>query len=160
MIPLGMTPTQDTLELLIAELVKKQFFSEEIAKKIDRSSILWFYQTELGELLNRSSDVVKREQPFSMLKEADTIFEGFDEPDAPLLIHGIIDGYIELADEIILYDFKTDDVFGSQAQIEKKMRERYYGQLKLYCQALEKALNKPVKQTYLVLLKPKMIVAF
>lgn len=160
MIPLGMTPTQDTLELLIAELVKKQFFSEEIAKKIDRSSILWFYQTELGELLNRSSDVVKREQPFSMLKEADTIFEGFDEPDAPLLIHGIIDGYIELADEIILYDFKTDDVFGSQAQIEKKMRERYYGQLKLYCQALEKALSKPVKRTYLVLLKPKMIVAF
>ncbi len=41
-----------------------------------------------------------------MLKEADTIFEGFDEPDAPLLIHGIIDGYIELADEIICMTLK------------------------------------------------------
>ena len=54
-----------------------------------------------------------------MLKEAATIFEGFDEPDAELLIHGIIDGYVELPDRIILYDFKTDAVFGSEAQIEK-----------------------------------------
>ena len=88
-------------------------------------------------------------------KEAATIFEGFDEPDAELLIHGIIDGYVELPDRIILYDFKTDAVFGSEAQIEKRMRDRYYGQLKLYCQALEQALQKPVTETYLVLLAAK-----
>ena len=93
-----------------------------------------------------------------MLKEAATIFEGFDEPDAELLIHGIIDGYVELPDRIILYDFKTDAVFGSEAQIEKRMRDRYFGQLKLYCQALEQALQKPVTETYLVLLAAKKII--
>ncbi|WP_430609172.1 helicase-exonuclease AddAB subunit AddA [Enterococcus sp. DIV0876] len=160
MIPLGEQPTFASLAVLIDQLVQKRFFSEEIAKQIDRDSILWFYQTELGEKIVQFSEMVKREQPFSMLKEADTIFEGFEEPDAQLLIHGIIDGYIELQDEIILYDFKTDEMFGSEEYMIQKMKERYYGQLKLYSQALEKALHKPVRQTFLVLLSAQKVLAF
>jgi ATP-dependent helicase/nuclease subunit A len=158
MLPLTEIPTEDFLETFIDELVLKQFFTEEVAAQINRSSIQWFYQTDLGQTLLKHGNLVKREQPFSMLKEAATIFQGFDEPDAELLIHGIIDGYIELPDRILLYDFKTDAVFGSEAQIEKKMRDRYYGQLRLYCQALEQALNKPVTETYLVLLSAKKII--
>ncbi|OTN76553.1 helicase-exonuclease AddAB, AddA subunit [Enterococcus sp. 8G7_MSG3316] len=160
MLPLGETPTRESLTGLIDQLVENRFFSEEIAKQIDRESILWFYHTELGEKVLQYSNRVKREQPFSMLKEADTIFEGFDEPDAQLLIHGIIDGYIELPDEIILYDFKTDDTFGNEEQMIQKMKDRYYGQLKLYSQALEKALHKPVRQTFLVLLRAQKVLDF
>lgn len=160
MLPLGEQPTSESLTAHIDRLVEKRFFSEEIAKQIDRDSILWFYHTELGKKVVQFSDSVKREQPFSMLKEADTIFEGFDEPDAQLLIHGIIDGYIELPDEIILYDFKTDDTFGNEERMIKKMKDRYYGQLKLYGQALEKALDKPVRHMYLVLLHAQQVLDF
>ena len=158
MLPLTEVPTEASLAAFIDELVERQLFTKDVADKIDQGSIVWFYQTAVGQTLIKYATQVKREQPFSMLKEAATIFEGFDEPDAELLIHGIIDGYVELPDRIILYDFKTDAVFGSEAQIEKRMRDRYYGQLKLYCQALEQALQKPVTETYLVLLAAKKII--
>ena len=126
--------------------------------KIDQASIVWFYQNSRGANFDQVCNTGKTGAAIFNAKRSCHYFEGFDEPDAELLIHGIIDGYVELPDRIILYDFKTDAVFGSEAQIEKRMRDRYFGQLKLYCQALEQALQKPVTETYLVLLAAKKII--
>jgi ATP-dependent helicase/nuclease subunit A len=89
-----------------------------------------------------------------MLKDAQTVFLDFEEPGAELLVHGIIDGYIELDDYIILYDFKTDAVYANN---EEKIQQQYQGQLRLYKEALQQSLKKPVTETYLVLLNGQTI---
>ena len=91
-----------------------------------------------------------------MLKEAQSIFKDYDETGDELLIHGIIDGYLELADHIILYDFKTDYVPNGE---DNQMLERYQGQLTLYKQALEEALNKSVTEVYLVWLTERRVLS-
>lgn len=158
LLPLNQPPDAEFLEAFITALESKGILTNELASKIDREGIFWFYQTELGQLIVRDHQLVKREQPFSMLKEAQSIFSDFNEPDAELLIHGIIDGYIEFSDHIVLYDFKTDGVYGSLEQIATTMRQKYFGQLNLYAKALEQALGKKVKKKYLVLLQAKLII--
>lgn len=160
MLSLDTMPTQSSVEQFITELLQRRILSEEIAKTIDISSIIWFFSTELGRLLIDNHSHVKREQPFSMLKAAKDVFADFTEPDADLLVHGIIDGYLELEDSIILYDFKTDAIFGDEEEMVQKIKNRYYGQIHLYAQALEQALKKPVAKAYLVLLSGRKILDF
>ncbi|MEG0553781.1 MAG: hypothetical protein RR533_09720, partial [Carnobacterium sp.] len=69
-----------------------------------------------------------------------------------VLIHGIIDGYLEYEDEVVLFDYKTDQVDRYGLAAGEKMLEKYKGQMNLYRKALEITLNKPVTQVYLCLL--------
>jgi ATP-dependent helicase/nuclease subunit A len=91
-----------------------------------------------------------------MLRQASSIYTDFGDDEAEVLVHGIIDGYIEYEDEILLYDFKTDHV--SKHKSEKEIIDGYRGQLLLYKEALQEALKKPVKTVYLVLLSQKKLV--
>jgi ATP-dependent helicase/nuclease subunit A len=134
--------------------VTNNYLEKAVAEKIDIDAIVWFYQTDLGKSLVQHANNVHREQPFSMLKDAQTVFLDFEEPGAELLVHGIIDGYIELDDYIILYDFKTDAVYANN---EEKIQQQYQGQLRLYKEALQQSLKKPVTETYLVLLNGQTI---
>ena len=156
LLPLSAQVTTELIEQKIEQLVNSQFLDAKVARKIDVASIEWFYQTDLGQRLLANANQVRREQPFSMLKDAQTIYLDFDESGAELLVHGIIDGYLELEDQIILYDFKTDHVVQGQ---ENKLIEQYHGQLKIYREALEQALHKPVTETYLVLLRGRKVLA-
>lgn len=54
------------------------------------------------------------------------------------MIHGIIDGYVESADGVILFDYKTDRL--TPKTTVDTIRERYEGQLRLYATALTKIL--------------------
>lgn len=155
-LPLTQVPTLTLLRQKVKELIKNGIIEKKIAEKMDLSAVRWFFETDLGELLLTDAKNVKREQPFSMLKDARDIFLDFDEADAQLLIHGIIDGYIEYEDSVILYDFKTDAVYDQKSK--EKVIQNYSGQLRLYKEALTQALKKPVTKTYLVLLNTKEIV--
>uniref|UniRef100_UPI0035D090A0 PD-(D/E)XK nuclease family protein n=1 Tax=Bartonella sp. CL63NXGY TaxID=3243538 RepID=UPI0035D090A0 len=64
--------------------------------------------------------------------------------DERILIHGIIDGYLEQDQGIILIDYKTDHV--NQENEDRSIQlivDRYRGQLELYRQALN--MMKPTK---------------
>lgn len=156
LLPLTIPPTFDNIKQRLAKLVEQQQIESQVAEKIDLSAILWFFQTELGEKILATPELVHREQPFSMLKDAREVFLDFDEADAELLIHGIVDGYIEYEDYVILYDFKTDVVYNEQRKQE--LINNYQGQLRLYREALTQALNKPVVNTFLILLNHKEII--
>ena len=157
LLPLDVTPTLESVTARLTELVSQQVIDEKLAEIINLDSIVWFYQTALGQQILSQAEKVHREQPFSMLKDARKIFLDFDEADAELLVHGIIDGYIELEDHIILYDFKTDGVHGEQG--EQKLVNQYKGQLRLYKEALQEGLGKPVSETYLVLLNAQKLLS-
>lgn len=49
-------PTTESIQALLDELVKKRLVDQKVAKKIDFSAILWFFETELGkELIKQKS---------------------------------------------------------------------------------------------------------
>ncbi|MGM0124168.1 helicase-exonuclease AddAB, AddA subunit [Enterococcus sp. AZ194] len=153
LLPIDRIPTADEVEQLIQELVQKRLIAKEIAKRINRETILWFYQTPLAADLLANHLAVKREQPFSTLVPADEIFFDYPTGEDDLLIHGIIDGYLEKEDEIVLYDFKTDTIAKENRQESvEQITQRYLGQLRLYKKSLSDALNKPVTKVCLVLL--------
>ena len=60
------------------------------------------------------------------------------------MIQGIIDLYFEEDDGIVLVDYKTDKVNAYNG--EEILKERYYKQLDLYKDALERMTGKKVKE--------------
>lgn len=155
MLPLDRKPTEASIDGFIQELIDASVLDVPVAKKIDRKSLLWFFETQLGEQLLEQTEKVKREQPFAMLKNAQQIFMDYDDTEDDLLIHGIIDGFINYEDHLVLYDLKTDHVIGGNIE---PLKEKYRGQLKLYQEALEEAYQKPVTEVYLVLLSGRQLV--
>lgn len=153
-LPLKEQPTKESIEGLIKRLVKQKILTPELAEEVRVDNILWFFDTELGQKILTSADFVRREQPFAMLKEATEVYRDYDQVSDELLIHGIIDGFIEYPDRIILYDFKTD-YFADERKDEAV--ERYKEQLNLYKEALEQANHKPVTEAYLIFLTKQII---
>ena len=142
--------TPALVEETIARLLKEGLIENpELAAKIKVDGIVAFYQTPLGQRLLSAPHQVAREQPFSMLLSGDALFTNLAPGDGELLIHGIIDGYLESAAGIELFDYKTDRVApgGEQAIID-----RYQGQVNLYRQALNQMkAPKTVTHAYLYL---------
>ncbi|MGB6179251.1 helicase-exonuclease AddAB subunit AddA [Carnobacterium sp.] len=144
---------------LITDLVNRGMLQAEVAEKIEADKVVGFFENTLGQLLLSHPQHVKREAPFSLLIKADRIFTDLD-PTAEdnVLIHGIIDGYLEYEDEVILFDYKTDQVDRYGFATGEKMLEKYRGQMNLYKKALEITLNKPVTKVYLCLLANNKLV--
>lgn len=153
-------PTKESILHLIDELVQTKIIQENVAKRINIDQVLAFYQTSLGQQLLETPNQVIREQPFSMLLKAEDLIKDYPkETKDDLLIHGMIDGYIEKEESCILYDYKTDFVLDSENTKEiKKIIQRYRGQLNLYRKALAQATNKQVNQVFLVLLSAGIII--
>ncbi|MGP6147516.1 helicase-exonuclease AddAB subunit AddA [Jeotgalibaca sp. A122] len=144
------TPISDaSISLLIQQLMTAEAIDENVARRIDGTIISGFFQTELGQRILFDHEKVHREIPFTMLMKAGNLFEGIDKNgDDNLLIHGIMDGFIEYEDHIILFDFKTDYVGDNLDQLVNK----YRGQMIVYREALEEIKKKKVTETYLCLL--------
>ncbi|MDT2736681.1 helicase-exonuclease AddAB subunit AddA [Enterococcus pseudoavium] len=149
LLPLNQLPQRSEIERLIEELVVRRTLTEEIAEKIPVEAILQFLTTELGQSLIQSADHLYREEPFAMLLPADQLFKDYQNQDE-ILVHGIIDGYVEFADHLLLYDLKTDYYTPER---EGQLIDRYRGQINLYKTALEKAKQKPVTSAYLIFLQ-------
>lgn len=136
----------------IGELVMSRVLDEQVAKRIRVSTILDFFDSDLGQLMVKYPENVYREEAFSLLLPAKGLFPTVKCND-DVLIHGIIDAYFEIEDRVILLDYKTDFVLpGSAEQGIESVINHYQGQVNLYGQALENILGKPVNEKYLYLL--------
>lgn len=150
---LSKEPTIERVSEVIEELVDKGLLLEEAAMRIEKEKIVAFFETDLGQQLIQQPDLVKREKPFSLLLDAATIFTDMDgSAEDKILIHGIIDGYIEYPNEVILFDYKTDKLSRFKEKAHDEMLKKYRGQLMLYKAALQSSLAKPVTAAYLCLL--------
>ena len=153
-------PTLSSLEALTSELVLTGAIDAQVAKKMPLSQIISFFESEFGRELLINHQVVKREQPFSMMMPAYEIFADYPQTDdSQLLIHGIIDGYFKTETGVVLYDFKTDYLpENASAEVIERVVKKYRGQMYLYQKALEHALKEPVKAVKLVLLSINHVV--
>ena len=81
-----------------------------------------------------------REQQFVMSIDASERNPAWDQGEQ-ILVQGIIDAFWEEADGLVLVDYKTDHVKEGQELIDRYQRQMHY-----YCQALERAYGKKVKE--------------
>lgn len=137
------------LDQTIDALVTQQLVTPQVAQRINREHILRFFSSGLGQKLLAHPQAVRREVPFAMLLPAAKLFAPMAGDKQSVLIHGIMDGYLETPDELILFDYKTDHVGRGG---KRAIMARYDGQLRLYAQALAQMENRPVSASYLVLL--------
>ena len=153
-IDLDTAPTADTVNDLLQRLVADQVITPEVAKKINTAEVARVFESPLGKMMLEHTDALRREAPFSMLMDANLVFNGFAaDAQEKILVHGIIDGYIELEDKVILFDYKTDYVpWPGNDEQAQKIVDKYRGQINLYATALENILHKPVVGKYLYLL--------
>lgn len=140
------------IQALINDLSSKKLIAEaSIGQAINKAGIAAFYQTDLGQALLAHPDQVYREYPFSMLINGKLLFPGLakENDGGPILVHGIIDGFLEEADGISLFDYKTDYLSRDNYYLRQELINRYQGQVNLYARALSSWTGKPVKHRYL-----------
>lgn len=151
---LDQRPDETAVQSLLDRLIADNVITEPVGKLINVGEVTKVFDSKIGQEMLEHVDSLHREAPFSMLMNANQIFEGFTEQsDEKILVHGIIDGYIELEDHVILFDYKTDKVKSNdQEKGIEKIKDNYRGQINLYAEALTHILHKPVTDKYLYLL--------
>ncbi|WP_119326277.1 helicase-exonuclease AddAB subunit AddA [Companilactobacillus musae] len=147
------TPTLEDFQELVTQLTNEGLLTEELAEKIDCQSLANFYQSNLGQMIIDHQAGVSREFPCSILMPAQKLFKKSSKDystNDKILVHGIIDGVIELDHGIIIFDYKTDRV---TSQNMSELISKYSGQVNLYAEAISVIKNKPVVGKYLYFLK-------
>lgn len=139
-------PKSDQVKDLIQRLVADHAIEAAVAPLIRVDQIVAFFETvPLGKQMVAHADSLEREVPFSLLLEASQLYQGFVGAEK-VLVHGVIDGYFWVGDDVWLFDYKTDNVIGNDAGAI--LRERYAGQLNVYAQALV-AMGLPLPKKFI-----------
>ena len=139
-----------SIEAAIEKLTEDKHVKKDDASVIDPSKIAAFFKTDLAKrmIAAAGSGKLKRENPFVFNKPASSISSDYtDFGDTPVMVQGIIDGFFEEDDGIVLMDYKTDRIESDDPDVE--LADRYRVQMELYKDALEKLLYKNVKECYL-----------
>ncbi len=135
----------ETLDTLIASLVKQERLMPEEAAALQKKELLSFFSSDLAKRM-QFADEIYQEQPFSMLMQPKDIYptSEFSDCDEWIQVNGIIDCYFKEQDGMILIDYKNDRIYQAETFYEK-----YAIQLQLYREALQRATGIRVKETYL-----------
>ncbi|MBU5481179.1 helicase-exonuclease AddAB subunit AddA [Blautia sp. MSJ-19] len=131
----------------IRQLVDTKKMSQEEAECIRISDVLEFVDSEVGQRMKAAAErnALYREQPFVIAQKMKQIETGWNGEET-VLVQGIIDAYFIEDEEIVLVDYKTDKVSPSG---EQHLVDLYHTQLEDYGAALERMLQKNVKETYI-----------
>lgn len=134
--------SEEAIDDEIERLCKSGRLREREVKVLNTKRLYQFFQSQLGKEMRQAEAEgrLHREQPFVMGKEACQIFAESKETDT-ILVQGIIDGYYETEEGIVLMDYKTDALKEGE---ESRLSERYKTQMDWYQQALEEMTGKPV----------------
>ena len=136
-----------SVDAQIKLLAEKGFVTSEAAELANRSQIVSFFQTAIGEKLRSGVDHV-REFKFSILDDGENYGDGLEGE--KVLLQGVVDCAMVEDDGITILDFKTDAV--TAFTIQDKVRQ-YAPQVSTYAHALEEIFQKPVKAAYLYFFK-------
>lgn len=140
-----------SIESLLEAMVGRGMLSEEEASYIHCSQIARFFTSELGKRVLKA-DRVYRELPFNLQRPARLVLNNCGDCEDNLLVQGVVDLCFVEDDELVLLDYKTDQVFTSEELAGAV--EKYRLQLELYRVALESLLQLKVKESYLYFLTP------
>ena len=133
------------LEEFLREKVEKGRLTREYFEALSMKKLMAFLDTPLAErmCLAQKEGRLYREQPFVLGISANRLKADFPEEET-VLIQGIMDVFFVEEDGIVLLDYKTDAVNSME-----ELWNRYETQLTYYSEALQKLLQKPVKERLL-----------
>lgn len=139
-----------SVEAEMKRLADLKIVSQQMIDSVQPSKIFAFFDSELGKRMLNSKSMM-REFKFSVLAPADMFYQngGKDE----LMLQGVVDCCFEEDGELVLIDFKTDNVFGSQISVRA---EGYKTQMDLYAYALARITGKNIKQKILYFFTPSV----
>ena len=116
--------------------------TKEMADCVRAEELLTFLSSSCGERMKQAANagLLYREQPFVLGVDAREIYPEESEGEL-LLVQGIIDAYFEEEGELVVLDYKTDQIFSP-----RELAEKYHTQLDYYAKALEQMTGKKVKE--------------
>lgn len=129
------------LEAEIERLATEGYLTQTEADALDRKKLQELFSSAFASRIFNARRVY-RELKISSFVSAEEI-EGVHAP-GKVFVQGIADCVFEEADGLVLLDYKTDRVDSA-----KQLLERYKKQLAFYKTAVEKTLEKPIKEVYL-----------
>ncbi len=132
---------RDDLEEEIERLVKGKYITEEQAVSLNRKALVALFSSAFAKRVFES-DKVYREIQLTAFESVNEL-EGIDFNEK-VLVQGIADCVFEEDDELVLIDYKTDNVYNDEQLIDL-----YRNQLSFYKRALAKTMHKNVKESYL-----------
>ena len=133
----------NTVKDELDRFVSDGFMSEDMKQCIFIKDIVGFLTSESGLRMSQASKngKLKKEQPFIMSMDAGDIYEEMKGENESVLVQGVIDVCFEEDGEVVVLDYKTDNV-----DTVEELKTRYHAQLDLYGQAVEKLTGKKVKE--------------
>jgi ATP-dependent helicase/nuclease subunit A len=134
----------------LSHLVKTGQLTETLAATLDAAAIVSFFESELGQLAQRSGSSVLREWPFTYGLNASAI--GAQPGNEIIVLQGIIDMIIPTEEGLVIVDFKTDRV--AEAAINERVK-KYTPQIRSYATAAADILKQPVMAAWLYFLTPQ-----
>lgn len=139
----------DKIRTMIEELLKQELIDEAERDAIDVKKISAFLNSQLSTRMANADKACKlyREQPFVIGISASEVDKNYS-PNEQILVQGIIDVYFEEDNELVIADYKTDNVSDITELVE-----RYRVQLDYYGRALEQITGKKVKEKIIYSIK-------
>lgn len=130
------------IKSMLGNIKSNGTMSEEEILLIIPKIFVSFMKTVLGKRMQRAhkNNQLFRERPFVMGMKARDVDEAYDS-DELVVVQGIIDAFFYEDDEVVIVDYKTDNV----TRIEELVG-RYKAQLDCYGAAIEKVTGKKVKE--------------
>jgi ATP-dependent helicase/nuclease subunit A len=137
-------------------LVNRRLLPAAQARWVDVESILWFFGTEVGQMMRRHARDLWREMPFHLAVDPsrfDAAASSGDRPDQ-VMVRGRIDVMVPTPGGMVVIDYKTDRV--TPADVAGRT-EIYRGQVEIYREALQRITGKAIAACYLVYLTPRVV---
>lgn len=157
-VALKRTATELDLRNEAARMERDGTLTPEQAEALDFATLAAFWQSEFGIKIRALPEaVVNREMPFTarfQIAEVEALLHPGHTANRPpletdtdfVVVQGIADLVVLLANEIWLLDFKTDHVSDEELAAKAK---HYEPQLKIYALALSRIYHRPVSHCWL-----------
>ena len=147
--------TKEAIEIIKGKLLAEGAITEAVAEHIETELIMAFFESELGQKILDSKNVVWREWPFTFAVPASELSDSSDErratSDELIIVQGIIDMLVQTPQGASVIDFKTDNVSTEQAPERARV---YREQLELYSRAASAILKSKILGKWLYFLTP------
>lgn len=149
---LSLHKNEKDLETLIHELTRKNLINIDDLEGLNFEYILNFINSDLANRMKKSDRVVK-EKIFTISLTKDDNYNLDLSDDSYMLLNGIIDCYFIEDEEVVIVDFKSDNIYDIE-----EFKKRYSLQLNVYKLAIEKSTNYKVKEMLIYSLKKNEII--
>ncbi len=136
----------------IDQMCRKGILGESDPEHIEPDQIRKFFESDMGRRFAEAAKNGKlyREQPFNMMLDN----EGED-----MIVQGVIDCFLDEPDGIVLMDYKTGRFDENKWESEEaRVKETYGRQIQIYARALALATGKKVKESYLYMFGPGVLI--